>query len=207
MDNQENAASFPEQHSGVHKELKEQVSFATLEDAEDMFVIAKERLLDINRWHEVTTSLPVKFRITDRQGHSLNRHVHKGDYIFIDTPGPGNKAGEGHDWVFVEALTYDDYPDEHRESIALRLRPVSAPNSSGEEVAHFFDEDASSNFMIIRDRCDIAALYSGRNEKPNLDAGTLKDTVRNAVVAFGAILGFSDLQWKGLLKGFLKDED
>lgn len=35
---------------------------------------------------------------------------------------------------------------------------------------------------------------------------SMQDKIRNAVVAAGAILGLSEIQWKSLLKGFLQKE-
>jgi len=206
MEHSEKASVPPEQTGGVSKDFEETLLLETTEDAEDMFVLAKERLLQVNSWHEVSTSFKSKFVLTDRQGHELHRSAHKGDFISIDIPAPGSNAGDGQDWVMVDLVAYDDYPDENREQIALRLRPVSNPLNNDSSVAHFFTDDATSTFIIERKQHMLVARYAGRNEKPNVDTETLTDTVRNIAVAVGAILGFSDLQWKGLLKGFLATE-
>jgi hypothetical protein len=207
MDKPEKASVPPEQNEGIKKDLEEQVSFDKMDDAEDMFVLVKERLLHVNDWHEVSESANTKFQIIDAHGHPVYRHAHKGDLISIDIPGPSSAAGNGKDWVKVEAIEYDDYPDDNKESLAMRLRPIPNPLAKDGSVAHFFTDDATSTFVIERDHNTLVARYYGRNEKPNLDTEKLVDKVRNTVVGVSAILGFSDAQWKGLLKGFLKTED
>ena len=207
MGQSEQASIPPEQNEGIKKDLEEQVSFERVEDAEDMFVIAKERLLNVNDWHIVSESVDSKFQIVDAEGQPIQRHVHKDDIISIDIPGPSSVQGHGKDWVKAEAIEYDDYPDEQREVMALRLRPIPNPLEDDGSVAHFFTENATSTFVIERDHSTLTAKYYGRNEQPNLDTTKLADKVRNTVVGVSAMLGLSDVQWKGLLKGFIKTEE
>lgn len=207
MEHPKKASVPPPQTEGIEKNIEETTEMENIEDAEDLFVIAKNRLLHVNDWHKVSTTIPSDFTIVDRHGEKLDRAVHKGDYIIIKIPAPGNNAGEGKDWVFVEALEYDDYPDDNREMIAMRLRPVQNPQSSDEDVAHFFTGNASSTFVVERIGRKIIAYYYGRNEKPNTDTEKLSDTIRNLAVAAGAMLGFSDVQWKELLQGFLREAE
>ncbi len=206
MEDGNKASIPPAQTEGFSKELEEKAEFDTLDDAEEFFILVKDRLLDINNWHKVSDSIKSEFHIVDSHGKEHHRHAHKGDYVRIKIPGPKSDTGDGADWVQVDAIEYDDYPDENKELIALRLRPVSNPTRSDDAVAHFFTDASSSTFIIERDHKLITAHYYGRNEKPNTGGETVKDTVRNVAVAVGALLGFSDVQWKGLLTGFLDDE-
>jgi hypothetical protein len=205
MDNSPAGHEVPEQHSGVHKDLKHEVTFESIEDAEDFFLLAKERLLDVNSWERTNKTINTRFRIADRHGNEINRKVHKGDLIVIDIPGPGPSSGDSKDWVQVEELAYDDYPDEDREDITLRLRPVSNPATSDTAPAHFFTSEASSSFVLERIHNKVIIHYHGRNEKPNLDAESVADKIRNTIVAVGAFLGFSDMQWDGLIKGIVEE--
>ena len=52
----------------------------------------------------------------------------------------------------------------------------------------------------------MLATYSGRNEVPNTEADNLLDKARNAVVAIGAMIGLSELQWEKLVKGLVRFE-
>lgn len=172
-----------------------------------MFLIAKDRLLDINHWQEIADGPGARFTITDAAGHTLNRKVHQGDYIQIDLPAPGTNAGDGYDWVHAESIVYDDYPDENSESIKLQLRPAQAPGNDSHDTAHFFSPASTSTFIIERHGKLLVAYYYGRNEVPNNDTGNTLDNARNTLVALGALAGLSDVQWNNLIKGFLAFDD
>lgn len=196
----------PEQYTGISKNLEYSIQLETQEDAEEMFVIAKQRLLDINKWVEVAATPSGTFTLTDKNGNELNRSAHKDDYVKINIGAPGPLAGNGRDWVHIEKIEYDDDPDANHEQISMQLRPVAAPNTTDQTVAHFFDDTATSTFIIERRHTKLKAFYKGRNEKPNTNAESFIDKARNLVVAASAILGLSDAQWNNLIKGFLKIE-
>jgi hypothetical protein len=71
---------------------------------------------------------------------------------------------------------------------------------------HFFEDLATSTFVIERIGNPVTARYYGRNELPNTETSEKKDIIRNAIVATGAAAGLSELQWSALLKAFLKEE-
>lgn len=196
----------PETQQGVNKHFEQSVVLDSIDDAEDLFVIAKERLLDVNEWHKAAGALSAVFTVTDRTGKELHRHAHKGDQIKIKIPGPGNAEGEGYDWVTVEHIRYDDYPDESAERLMLELKPSPSPLTPDDSIAHFFDKDASSVFVIERVNTKIKAIYYGLNEKPNTEPDSPIDKGRNLLVATTAIAGGSSLQWNALLKGFLETD-
>ncbi|MCW3122124.1 MAG: hypothetical protein JWQ38_1616 [Flavipsychrobacter sp.] len=200
----ENHYLVPTQHEGLEKNIEHHVTARSQEDAEDWFVDAKERLLDVNNWKRYATTVSAEFRLTDAHGKAVSRHAHKGDHIRIDIPGPGPEAGGGFDWVQIEAIEYDDYPDIDMETLALRVRPSENPmDKKHEETAHFFSSDATSTIVIERRATQLSARYYGRNEVANMDAGII-DKVRNLAVAAGAWLGMSDAQWGSLMKGLLE---
>ena len=91
-------------------------------------------------------------------------------------------------------------------SLTQKVKPASNPTNADSETAHFFKDEASSTFLVKRDFKTIAAEVHGRNEKPNTDA-SIKDSIRNVLVALGAMLGFSTVQWKSLVKGLVKTEE
>ena len=202
MDNQ-----IPEQEHGAAKDIKKQIVMETLDDAEDMFLLAKERLLSVNDWKKMIDGNSAHFQLSDTHGEPLHRHAHLGDYIKIDLPGPGSIAGKNKDWVKIEAIAYDDYPDENGESILLQLRPVAAPNTDNEHTAHFLKDEATSTIQIKRWGKIVAAYYYGRNEIPNTDTGNVLDTVRNLAVATTSILALSSVQWTNLLESLLKTDE
>jgi len=60
--------------------------------------------------------------------------------------------------------------------------------------------------LVSRNNNEVTASYYGRNETPNTDTGNIGTNVRNALVAFGAFAGLSELQWNSLIKAFLEPE-
>jgi hypothetical protein len=130
------------------------------------------------------------------------RTAQKGDHFKIDIPGPGSVTGEGYDWVQIEEIVEER--DEQSDSIAIRVRPASNPRNEKSDVAHFFTNAATSNFIVKREGTKVSAAVRGRNEKPNTEAEAVIDKARNTAVATGAITGFSNYQWKSLVTGLLK---
>src|SRR5690606_6922297 len=174
----------PGNEDGKENNLEHSIATDNTEQAEALFVAAEDRMLDVNNWHLFAGPPTSTFRLTDSEGNELNRKAHKGDLIKRELPAaPGKNEGGGYDWVRIEALQYDDYPDTNREILAFTVRPVPAPQSSGENTAHFFDEDATSTFAVHREGKKVLATYHGRNEKPNTETSNLLDKARNAVVA------------------------
>lgn len=194
----------PAQEEGIEKNIAHSITAATVQEAEDWFVDGKERLLDVNNWKRYSVSVSAEFRLTDHNGKPANRVARKGDHIKIDIPGPGSEAGSGFDWVVIEAIEYDDYPDEDMETIAMRVRPAENPTDRTETgIAHFFSDSATSTFVVERTGKKVAAKYYGRNESANIEGGVV-DKVRNTGVAIGAWLGMSDAQWTSLVKGLIE---
>lgn len=196
----------PKQEEGKQNDLQHIVTLNTIEDAEELFLIGKDRLLDMNNWDKYAGGLSGVFTLTDAHGKELHRKAHKGDYVKIMLPAPGEHAGQGYDWVHIEELVYDDFPDENREIIAMTVYPTAAPNGDKEDTSHFFTNKASSTYSIQRDGKEVMATYHGRNEIYNTETTDIIDKARNMIVATAALMGMSELQWKNLIKGFLDME-
>ena len=171
------------------------------EAAKAFFVTVKNRLLDVNRWHDMAGIMSATFQLVDERGHEVDRPVQKGDYFKIDIPGPGSTSGEGYDWVQVEELKI--ISEENVESVGIRVRPAANPVNEKKDIAHFYSEESTSSFTVTRERNKITAGIYDRNTKPNTDGDTLVDKMRDAVTGTGAVSVFSNLQWKSLAKGLL----
>lgn len=199
---------IPEQEMGLKKDFEYSISLSSMADAKALFDIAKHRLLSINKWHTYGGLATADFTIVDTQGKSVNRTVIKGDYIKIDIPGPSLKENR-HDWVMVADIKHET-KEKNNERLFLLLRPCSAPlhlEAAGNTVDHFFDENASSSFILKRERKKLSIAYYGRNETPNIATGKTAENIRNLIVSLAAMLGFSDIQWKNLLKGILSVDE
>ena len=193
---------IPQQETGNKSDTEAIQECSNIEEAKKLFRMAKERLLDVNSWHQTAGALTADFQLCDASGEVVSRPVQKGDHFRIDIPGPGTVTGEGYDWVRVEDIVALEEGDD--ESIVIRVRPATNPHNDREDVAHFFTEEATSNFMVKRVGNKVSAEVHGRNEKPNTEAEKLVDKARNTAVATGAVTGFAKLQWKSLVNGLIK---
>jgi hypothetical protein len=198
--------TIPAQHEGGKKDIEHAVTAVDLDDARKLFVIARNRLLDVNQWHELAGTLSAKFTLTDAEGNEVDRTAEIHDHFKIDLPAPGPVEGKGYDWVYIEAIEDKSDSTGPNESIAIRVRPTSNPREKGENIAHFFNEQATSSFVVERKGKDVTASVFGRNEVPNTETKNVTDKVRNAVVGLTALLGFSNVQWKALCKGLIAME-
>lgn len=195
--------NIPQQQKGnqvnvVHKEKLE-----SREDAEQLFETAKKRLLDVSGWGEIASGFSSGFQLTDSHGQEVFRSAQTGDYFKIHIPAPGPESGDGEDWVQIEAIQDETDPAIDLQIVSIKVRPASNPQNPNTETAHFFGEDATSTFVVKRKGNTISAEVHGRNEVPNLHGTGVLDTIRHVAVAIGAILGFSDQQWKNLTQGLI----
>jgi hypothetical protein len=189
---------IPENKEGTQTNTERSIEFATEEESKQFFQIAKKRLLDISHWHKLAGKATADFQLTDEKGNPVNRTAKEGDHFKIDIPGPGSITGEGSDWVKIESIQEDE------NCIGIRVRPATNPTNERKDIAHFFNDDSTSSFIIKREGKKITAGVYGRNEKPNTKTETAVDKIRNATVAAGAISGFSKLQWKSLVNGLVE---
>lgn len=194
---------LPEKEEGSHKDFEAKEETATVEGAKKLFESAKERLLNVNRWNIICGEASATFRLTDEKGHEIDENPKVGYYFKIDIPAPGSKTGEGYDWVKVEAIEEKENQSEDSEFLAIRVRPSKNPLNTGDNVAHFFSDKSTSNFVVLREKNVVTAAVLGRNEVVNTHAGSLLDKLRNVIIGTGAAGGFSNPQWKSLVNGLL----
>ena len=116
-------------------------------------------------------------------------------------------AGNGLEWVRIEAI--DELKDAEAESeyITLTVRPVVNPKHLNEAVAHFFDHLSTSTFIVKRYLNHISSAVHGRNEIPNNRDTDLFDAVRNTIIGLAAREGLSGLQWKSLVVRLIEKTD
>ncbi|HYD20733.1 MAG TPA: hypothetical protein VEB40_04600, partial [Flavipsychrobacter sp.] len=66
----------PEQKGGVQKNIRHDVVLDSIDDAEELFVIAKDRLLNVSQWQQTAASASAEFQLTDKYGNELGRPAH-----------------------------------------------------------------------------------------------------------------------------------
>ncbi len=194
-------AHIPPQEIGEKMDVVEKRVFDDEATAIAFFQLVRTRLLDVNRWASLAGTEMSSFQLTNTHGNPVERLAEEGDYLKIDIPGPGTKIGKGYDWVLVEAIIEEQ--EVGMEAVTLRARPAPNPLSKSNDTAHFLTEQASSTFQVKRIRKNIYAEEHGRNEQANTYTVNTIDNVRNMLVGWAAMVGFSYPQWKSLVTGLL----
>ena len=190
----------PIQSTGFEIEAEASIEI-TVGDPLALFSLAKDRLLNVKNWHKTAGIVSADFQIVEKDGNEPVRPIRKGDYMRVDIPGPGSKEGDGYDWVTAEELK--EYQQGDVQSVGFRVRPVSNPLSEKDVIAHFYDEASTSSFIITREGKRITASIIDSNIKPNDEAASLTDKLRNTAVGVSAITSFSKIQWQKLADGLI----
>ena len=196
---------IPPNETGVAINADNSLELKDVNEARSFYKTVRHRLLDVNKWQKLAGEALASFQLTNEKGELLHRLAQQGDYLKIDIPGPGPKAGEGFDWVQIEELK--EQSEGEIDSISIMVRPAKDPTNSSDDVSHFFSKESTSTFKAIREGNKISASIHDRNAKPNIDVNTITDKARNAAVGSGAIAGFAKIQWKSLVDNLLKREE
>ncbi|MBC7827392.1 MAG: hypothetical protein H7122_06580 [Chitinophagaceae bacterium] len=195
---------IPAQYSGKEIEAGSDTELKDIEEAKTFYSEVKNRLLNVNNWHEVAGMISAKFQLVDASGKEVTRSTEKGDYLKIDIPGPGSKAGDGYDWALVEEL--NELNNGDNQSVGFRVRPCENPLGDKRETAHFYSDESTSNFIVTREGKKVSAWIIDRNIKPNQDAESITDQIRDSTVGIGALGLFSKVQWQALADAFVKNK-
>jgi hypothetical protein len=192
----------PPQHTGKAIHADAHIDFDSVDEAKAFYETAKDRLLNVNRWHEYAGLVSAVFQLFDKGGKETEEKVADKNFIRVDIPGPGSAAGGGYDWVIVEEFKTKE--DTYTDAIGFRVRPCANPNGESNSIAHFYDDSATSSFWVWRSGKRVKAEIVDHNTKPNDDTSSLIDKIRDMPVAMGAIGMFSKAQWQNLVNGLVK---
>ena len=195
-------SDIPKQKEGAFSDTVSSIKFENETPALEHFPVVRKRFLDVNSWELFAGEEKASFSLTDANGNFLPDHPAIGNFIKIKIPGLHNPTGDGFDWVKIEEIKEEK--NLNFESVYIRVRPSSDPTKPEEKVAHFFDEKATSNFLIRRVDEEIFAEVHGRNEEPNTENLNLLEKARNLLVAIGGMIAGSKFQWKSLTEGLIK---
>lgn len=200
----EETGFVPTKEEGKNLDLEFSVTQDSDEKAAATFQNACSRLLLPQLWHEIAGMASAKFELATPGNIEPARTIEVNDYVSISIPGPGNILGDGADWIRVEDIQRN-FIEDADASFGLTLRACANPNTIVTDTAHFFDDSSTSSFVVKKNGNKVTVNYYGRNEKPNTNTVSVIDNVRNAIVATGAAVGLSKLQWAALCKGLLAD--
>lgn len=194
---------IPEQITGKDIHAQDQTTLLTDQQAKQLFLTARQRLLNVNEWDRLLGTGLAEFELTNSDGLPKEGIVAKGDYIKIDLIGPGPKGGKGYDWVKVEEVYAHSSPEQ--EWIAFRVRPARSPQSTGQGVAHFYSSDATSTFIVDRSGHVLRALIYDRNIRANESAPSVRDVIRDNAVAAAGKTVLSKIQWTLLVRALIRE--
>lgn len=115
-------------------------SFASVEDAEEMFVIAKERLIEVNDWRKHVDG--AELTLVNVRNERLHRPAHQHDHVLF----------KDRSRCYITHIRYDDYPDVQSEKFAITM--AETPEESAE---------ARLDFVVQRseDRVEVHVTQSG----------------------------------------------
>ena len=196
---------LPEQYTGGQTDNSETISIESSDLAKQKYKKIKNKLLDINNWHIIAEGLSGIFILTDDQGKDKKGLPKVDDFIKIKIPIPGPISGEGFDWVKIENIQESFDSNEDNEYLFFTLRPGTNPHDESEVTAHFYTNESTNSFSLVREKEKITVSINGRNEVPNKSQSEGIDKIRNQGIAIGAIFGMADPQWKNLIVGLFKD--
>ncbi|MEO6869910.1 MAG: hypothetical protein ABI168_09715 [Ginsengibacter sp.] len=197
---------IPENLKGKSSDIEHSILADDNEEARNIFQRAAKRMLNLNIWAKLGGFPSAEFVLSDDTGQKIHRLAALGDFIRIDIQGPGSSAGNGFDWVTIEALDPKSDANTNEEGIGMRVRACHQPGKEPSQVAHFFTRDATSTFIIYRNHNTVKSFYHGRNEVLNTDVDNMLDKIRNVVMGGIALAAISEIQWNTLIKSFLEQE-
>ncbi|MBS1775807.1 MAG: hypothetical protein JSS64_05950 [Bacteroidetes bacterium] len=186
--------NFPSIQSAknIVQQLQFEKTYSSVESAEAFFVIAKNLMLDINVWQSESTNHSVQFFITDNTEKVHHRNIHKGDLIRVKFL---NSEMEKVDWMRINVLQYDDYPNENREVLTLHLSQVQ---DHPQKTNSYADLKKNRNEIYLSIERNHSHLISGLTICVNHE-------VHNSSNDFE--LPFKEhLSWDQLLQKFLQEE-
>ncbi|MGC4057834.1 MAG: hypothetical protein QM743_06885 [Chitinophagaceae bacterium] len=195
---------IPDQETGSKTGARARMRCVNEHAAAQLYRLAAKRLLSVNNWGRISGTDEDSFQLTGSKGEPIDTAAPEpGQLIRIKLPALGNGSGGGYDWVRIEAIEAEGNELTPIESIAIRVRPVSAPVNKEPHTAHFYTTEATSTFCVLRRRKDVWAMEFGRNEVANTHVPLLT-ALRNLAIAIGAWIGFAHVRWKSLMKGLLR---
>lgn len=196
---------IPAQKEGGFSDNVSKLEFETVAEAILHFETVKKKFLDINSWELYAGKALGEFALCDRDGNLVLDAPHVHQFIRIKVPALPNLTEDKYDWVEIDKL--ENEKTETSETVYIRARPTESPQDNNPKTSHFFKDKATCNFLINRTLNIITVEIHGRNEKPNTENLTVIEGLRNVLVASGANIMGSKIQWKSLVEGLIRKDE
>lgn len=192
---------IPEQKIGQSNDTFSHLALNDRNDADKLFKEIKNRLLNINQWNEYATLTNARFTLMDSNGNFINRLAAIGDYVKVVFSGMQKLISDSEEHVHIGQII--SLKHGGMDVVIMKVYPCADPTDNKQEVAHFFNDEASNTFLLYRTTTHIQLSVHGRNEIPNTGSGRIRKKIRNLIFAVLAVAGISKIQWKSLAHGLL----
>lgn len=177
--------TIPEQQNNLSNELHYSYTAENIEDAEDLFIEAKDNLLNVNEWVKNSGLNDINIILLDPHKKEVHRQAHMGDHIKIE------KTNNTY-WLHIDILEYDDYPDENKEAFTICLRPIEQITTS---------DHINKIFFLSIERIN-AHLFS-YGQFTIIDNRYKIDIPSDKLVPITILPSLSNEEWGKLLKNFI----
>lgn len=179
------------------------LSLRDIDEANDIFLLAKDRLLDVNDWNTLFEGNDYNILLTDAKGNKLHRNARVNDKIQISAVnGRGIKSDM---WVQVSQVQYDDFPDINSESISMLLMISFSPSGNGIDLDDEQAEQSMETIIIRRENNNVTAHCNIGNELPE-EEDEVPDAHINRNIELHPVLSIPKTHLKQLLRGFVAVE-
>lgn len=173
--------------------------FETEEKAKQILPWLKSKLLNITEWN--ANALMSSYELFDEKGKFVeDGKIYVGSFIRIKL-----KASGKYDWVRV--IDSFDAPDEFVLSVKPTFDPTEiVPDKS--VVSHFFTDESTNNFCLLKKDKSIMFYVIGLSEKMNTnETEDAFETARNVAVNTATYFGMQNAEWEKFCQHFIDDVD
>jgi len=191
----------PVNRTGSENDALAFLTYDTDDKALDQFKILRQKLININNWNKYSGKNPTEFFLHNDGEKPF--YPKENDWVKIKIPGPGNKLGNGFDWVKIVKI--QSMESDNFQAVLMVMKPHSCPENKDNGIAHFYTDAATSTFVLAQENNAVQFSVHGRDEIPNTKNLGLMNSLRNFFVAKGGIFGGSKIQWQHFAEEFIKN--
>jgi hypothetical protein len=187
--------------AGALSSIKKKSQPPSRHDAILVYNEASRRLLDVNRWQEISGEGSAGFHIADHNGNKLEKsRLENGDLVKIVPKSEGNGTHVAPLWMLASKIEVANNMIKDEESLTVHLKTLHRDEAALPEL-----ESAGYVLQLkLKRNADVVVLTKNAEELPHkISPGYIFDRIRDTFSAFAAMLNGTS-QWSNLAEGILK---